>query len=300
MQKLLGPGDGILRYLEEKFSTRIMARDSSLLLEVDRNHPLVNVLDELIQLCRDKEYIDINDVDTIVRLTEVKPDERRFSPGDVILENAQTKITARTPNQLLYHRAMCDSEMVFAIGPAGTGKTFLAVAAAVAFFQKGDVERIILVRPVVEAGEKLGFLPGDIRDKVDPYFKPLYDALYYTLPPEQVKRYLDKGVFEVAPLAYMRGRTLSHAVVILDEAQNTTSMQMKMFLTRLGLHSRAIITGDLTQIDLENPDNSGLGKAKDILSGVKGISFVYLDSSDVVRHKLVSDIIRAYENHKSI
>ncbi|MBC8205297.1 PhoH family protein [bacterium] len=226
-------------------------------------------------------------------------EESDSAADDKILENAQVRIRAKTPNQKKYHQAILDNEIVFAIGPAGTGKTFIAVAAAVAQFQRGAVERIVLVRPVVEAGEKLGYLPGDIKEKVDPFFKPLYDALFYMLPPEQVKKYIDREVFEIAPLAYMRGRTLNHAIVILDEAQNTTNMQMKMFLTRLGVNSRAIITGDITQIDLENPNTSGLKQAADILKNVIGIGFVYLDSNDVVRHKLVSDIIRAYNDYKN-
>ncbi len=300
LQKLIGPGDSFIKYLENKYSAKISTKEDCLVLEVDRGHPLVDVVNKLIQLCRSKEFLEWEDVETVVRLNMIgNREESDSAADDKILENAQVRIRAKTPNQKKYHQAILDNEIVFAIGPAGTGKTFIAVAAAVAQFQRGAVERIVLVRPVVEAGEKLGYLPGDIKEKVDPFFKPLYDALFYMLPPEQVKKYIDREVFEIAPLAYMRGRTLNHAIVILDEAQNTTNMQMKMFLTRLGVNSRAIITGDITQIDLENPNTSGLKQAADILKNVIGIGFVYLDSNDVVRHKLVSDIIRAYNDYKN-
>jgi phosphate starvation-inducible PhoH-like protein len=189
--------------------------------------------------------------------------------------------------------------IVFGIGPAGTGKTFLAVAKAVDWYHRRLVDKIILVRPVVETGETLGFLPGDILEKVDPYFRPLYDALDEMLTRDRVRRFIERGAIEVAPLAYMRGRTLNHAFVILDEAQNTTSGQMKMFLTRLGISSRAVLTGDLTQIDLTDPSKSGLLEAKQILSKVEGIEFVEFNDTDVVRHPLVADILRAYQGEQS-
>ena len=203
-------------------------------------------------------------------------------------------IRPKTAGQARYVRAMLEREIVFAIGPSGTGKTYLAVAMAINFLKKGRVGRIILTRPAVEAGEELGFLPGDIHAKVSPYLRPLYDALYDMLPADEVKRYMETGRIEIAPLAYMRGRTLNNSFIILDEAQNTTPGQMKMFLTRLGLNSRAVITGDVTQIDLER-GRSGLVEVQRILAGIDEIAFVYLEKGDVVRHPLVKKIIDAYE-----
>jgi phosphate starvation-inducible PhoH-like protein len=188
-------------------------------------------------------------------------------------------------------------DMVFGIGPAGTGKTFLAVALGVSMLIEGRVERIVLSRPAVEAGERLGFLPGDVREKIDPYMRPLYDALYYTLPADQVAKYLDAGVIEIAPLAFMRGRTLADAFIILDEAQNTTRVQMKMLLTRMGESSRMVITGDLSQIDLPSGENSGLAEAAQILADMDGVGFVYFSDADVLRHPLVSRVVRAYQSH---
>ncbi len=203
-------------------------------------------------------------------------------------------ITPRSPTQAAYLKAMRDHDMVFGLGPAGTGKTYLAVAVAVAMLTKGEVDRIVLSRPAVEAGERLGFLPGDLREKVDPYLRPLYDALYDMMPAEQVMRRLGNGEIEIAPLAFMRGRTLANAFVILDEAQNTTPVQMKMFLTRLGENARMAVTGDLSQVDLPKGVRSGLRDAFDTLSGVPGIGFVHFTEADVVRHPLVSRIVRAY------
>ena len=205
-------------------------------------------------------------------------------------------VQPRSLNQRMYLEAIEQSDMVFGIGPAGTGKTYLAVAMAVAALQAKKVSRIVLVRPAVEAGERLGFLPGSLQEKVDPYLRPLYDALYDLLEPERVDKMLEKNVIEVAPLAFMRGRTLNDAFVIMDEAQNTTSEQMKMFLTRMGNNSKAVITGDVTQIDLPNPRKSGLIEAAAVLDGVDGIRFVHFESGDVVRHPLVQRVIQAYDN----
>ncbi len=233
----------------------------------------------------------------------------------VILENPQAKlkdifldtifvtsgkkvITPKGITQKKYIEAIRKEEIVFGIGPAGTGKTYLAVAMAISYLMKGEVNRIILVRPAVEAGEKLGFLPGDIAEKVNPYLRPLYDALYDMLSFDKVVRLFQKGAIEIAPLAFMRGRTLNEAFIILDEAQNTTSEQMKMFLTRLGQNSKAVITGDITQIDLPDPKKSGLLEAIEILEGIKGISFVYFTKHDVVRHPIVQKIIEAYEKRE--
>jgi phosphate starvation-inducible PhoH-like protein len=202
-------------------------------------------------------------------------------------------------NQRRYVEAIEKSDMVFGIGPAGTGKTYLAVAMAISALAAKKVNRIILARPAVEAGERLGFLPGTLQEKVDPYLRPLYDALYDMLDPEKVDRYLEKNVIEIAPIAFMRGRTLNDSFIILDEAQNTTSEQMKMFVTRLGFSSKAVVTGDITQIDLPTSKRSGVLEAMDILGNVEGISFVHFDESDVVRHHLVQRIIRAYDEHKA-
>ncbi|MGE5497249.1 MAG: PhoH family protein, partial [Syntrophothermus sp.] len=208
-------------------------------------------------------------------------------------------IKAKTPTQIKYFQAVRKHDICFAIGPAGTGKTYLAVAFAVAALKKGLVNKIVLARPAVEAGESLGFLPGDFREKIDPYLRPLYDALDDMMPTDKLKGYIEKSVVEIVPLAYMRGRTLNNAFVILDEAQNATSMQMKMFLTRLGPNSKAIITGDITQIDLPAKMVSGLVQIQEILKNVEGVGFVYFEKGDVVRHKLVKDIINAYEKFQT-
>ena len=208
-------------------------------------------------------------------------------------------VQPKSINQRRYLEAIEKHDMVFGIGPAGTGKTYLAVAMAISALLAKRVNRIILARPAVEAGERLGFLPGTLQEKIDPYLRPLYDALYDMLDPEKVDRYLEKNVIEIAPIAFMRGRTLNDSFVILDEAQNTTSEQMKMFVTRLGFNSKAVITGDVTQVDLPSARRSGLIEAIDILKSVDGLSFVYFDESDVVRHQLVQRIIRAYDEHKA-
>src|SRR5689334_12290855 len=208
-------------------------------------------------------------------------------------------IQPKSVNQRRYVEAIEKNDMVFGVGPAGTGKTYLAVAMAISALAAKKVNRIILARPAVEAGERLGFLPGTLQEKVDPYLRPLYDALYDMLDPEKVDRYLEKNVIEIAPIAFMRGRTLNDSFVILDEAQNTTSEQMKMFVTRLGFNSKAVITGDITQIDLPSARRSGLLEAADVLKGVDGLSFVHFDEADVVRHHLVQRIVRAYDEHKT-
>ncbi len=208
-------------------------------------------------------------------------------------------VQPKSPNQRRYLEAIEHHDMVFGVGPAGTGKTYLAVAMAISALLNKQVNRIILARPAVEAGERLGFLPGTLQEKIDPYLRPLYDALFDMLDPERVERYLEKNIIEIAPIAFMRGRTLNDSFVILDEAQNTTSEQMKMFVTRLGFNSKAVITGDVTQIDLPSARRSGLIEAVDILQGVNGLAFVHFDESDVVRHHLVQRIIRAYDEHKT-
>ena len=208
-------------------------------------------------------------------------------------------VQPKSPNQRRYLEAIEQHDMVFGVGPAGTGKTYLAVAMAISALLNKQVNRIILARPAVEAGERLGFLPGTLQEKIDPYLRPLYDALFDMLEPERVERYLEKNIIEIAPIAFMRGRTLNDSFVILDEAQNTTSEQMKMFVTRLGFNSKAVITGDITQIDLPSARRSGLIEAVEILQSVNGLAFVHFDESDVVRHHLVQRIIRAYDEHKA-
>jgi phosphate starvation-inducible protein PhoH and related proteins len=216
-------------------------------------------------------------------------------PRKAILSTSIREVAPRSPNQGRYVSAIEQEDLVFGIGPAGTGKTYLAVAAAISLLLKKSVQRIVLARPAVEAGEKLGFLPGDMQEKVNPYLRPLYDALFHMLEDQKVERLLERGVIEIAPLAFMRGRTLSDAFIILDEAQNCTAEQMKMFLTRMGLNSKAVVTGDITQIDLPRGQKSGLIEAREILAGVPGIAFCYFDERDVVRHRLVKLIIQAYE-----
>jgi phosphate starvation-inducible protein PhoH and related proteins len=213
----------------------------------------------------------------------------------IVLHTRRSDLAARTPNQLQYLRQMLAHDIVFGIGPAGTGKTFLAVACAVDALERNAVQRIVLTRPAVEAGERLGFLPGDMAQKVDPYLRPLYDALYDLMGLERVTRAFDKGLLEVAPLAFMRGRTLNHAFVILDEAQNTTSEQMKMFLTRIGFGARCVVTGDVSQIDLPKGRTSGLVEAQAVLAGVQGVAFTRFSAADVVRHPLVARIVEAYD-----
>jgi phosphate starvation-inducible protein PhoH and related proteins len=216
-------------------------------------------------------------------------------PRKAILSTSIREVAPRSPNQGRYVSAIEQEDLVFGIGPAGTGKTYLAVAAAISLLLKKSVQRIVLARPAVEAGEKLGFLPGDMQEKVNPYLRPLYDALFHMLEDQKVERLLERGVIEIAPLAFMRGRTLSDAFIILDEAQNCTTEQMKMFLTRMGVNSKAVVTGDITQIDLPRGQKSGLIEAREILAGVPGIAFCYFDERDVVRHRLVKLIIQAYE-----
>jgi phosphate starvation-inducible PhoH-like protein len=262
----------------------------------------VTVLERLIELDRQKHPINLQ---LVTYLSDTARDGNldqvsNYAPDSIAVTAKGRPIKSKTFGQRQYVQAIRDSEITFSIGPAGTGKTFLAVAMAVNAFRSHEVSRIILTRPAVEAGEKLGFLPGDLQNKVDPYMRPLYDALHELMGAEQYLKNLEKGLIEVSPLAYMRGRTLDEAFIILDEAQNTTPEQMKMFLTRLGFNSRAVITGDITQIDLPGDKKSGLKEARKILHGVEGLSFVELTQRDVVRNPLVQRIIKAYEldHHK--
>jgi phosphate starvation-inducible PhoH-like protein len=258
----------------------------------------------MILLLNRNEELRHAEVETLINL--VKRNEQNAGPWPegaapnsrpVIIYTKNAAIKPKTDGQLEFYNATQRNDIVFVIGPAGTGKTYLAVAIAVAHLRDRQMDRIVLARPAVEAGESLGFLPGDLKEKVDPYLRPLYDALYDMIPADKLRRYIETQIIEIVPLAYMRGRTLNNAFVILDEAQNTTPGQMKMFLTRLGVNAKAIVTGDITQIDLPSAAQSGRVQIREILQGIEGISFVYLSDHDVVRHKLVRDIIKAYDNY---
>lgn len=259
------------------------------------------ILNDIIDVASRKKQLEEEDIDTVITLQKSKPsvDITRYMDENIILKTYTGEtVRAKTPGQRAIVESSSQNDIVFAIGPAGTGKTYTSVALAVRALKEHHVKKIVLCRPAVEAGESLGFLPGGLRDKIDPYLRPLYDSLEEMLEYETLEIHLAKNTIEIAPLAYMRGRTLNNAFVILDEAQNATNMQMKMFLTRLGINSRAIITGDITQTDLPHTRKSGLVSVQDILSGIKGIDFVYLDKRDVVRHKLIRDIIAAYEKEE--
>jgi len=298
---LLGLEDENLRIVEELTHCRLFVRSGSLKL-VGRKADMelaVELCSRLIDLVQRGIVFDSTEIPRILRESRDGGAKaiREGPVTTIYLPGRRRTIHPRGERQAEYIEAIRRSDIVVSIGPAGTGKTYLAVAMGIDALQKKRVKRIILARPAVEAGENLGFLPGDLREKVDPYLRPLRDALDDMLPAEKVERAIDSRTIEIAPLAYMRGRTLDEAFVILDEAQNTSALQMKMFLTRLGLNSRAVITGDKTQIDLVRPDDSGLLEIESILKGIDGIEFVYFGDRDVVRHPLVQEIIRAYEKH---
>jgi phosphate starvation-inducible protein PhoH and related proteins len=299
---LLGVNDQNLQIIEDRFNANIIFRGENLILQgtIEEVDKIEKIFREMIFLLNRSKQLTRKDIDIIIDLVTEGEEVKTEDSDDIILYTKSDCIKVRNNGQKEYYKKVKSSDLVFAIGPAGTGKTYLAVAFAVANLKKGVIQKIILTRPAVEAGESLGFLPGDFREKIDPYLRPLYDALDDMLPPDKLKSYIEKRIIEIIPLAYMRGRTLNNAFVILDEAQNATSMQMKMFLTRLGNNSKAIITGDITQIDLPTKTTSGLVQIQDILHGIKDISFVYFDKNDVVRHKLVRDIINAYEKFNLI
>lgn len=302
--QLFGQFDQHLAMLEQQLNIEAIARGNEVNLKGESTaiRQARVALEHLYARIEAGESIEIGDVDGAIRMAAA--DNQLSLPGTektsmlsmAKIGTRKKVIQARTPTQDAYIRAMDRSELVFGVGPAGTGKTYLAVAYAAALLERGAIDRIILSRPAVEAGERLGFLPGDMKDKVDPYLRPLYDALYDMIPGEQVERALTAGTIEIAPLAFMRGRTLSNAAVILDEAQNTTSMQMKMFLTRLGENSRMIVTGDPSQVDLPGGVKSGLIEALDLLGGIKGVSKIRFTAKDVVRHRLVAEIVNAYDD----
>jgi phosphate starvation-inducible PhoH-like protein len=303
MLSLLGSNDANLKLLEDRFNAVITFRGDNVIIKGVKEEVDVveKTIKEMVYVLNTKGSLKESDINTILDLTI--EGREIISPKEfdsIVLYTKNDVIKAKTPGQKIYLDAAAKNDICFSIGPAGTGKTYLAVAIAVAALKKGIVNRIVLARPAVEAGESLGFLPGDFREKIDPYLRPLYDALDDMIPSEKLKTYIEKRMIEIVPLAYMRGRTLNNAYVILDEAQNATDLQMKMFLTRLGANSKAIITGDITQIDLPPKTISGLVQAKEILRGIDGVGFVYLDKSDVVRHKLVKDIIDAYEKFRNL
>ncbi len=304
---LLGLNDCNLQAVENRFDAAITVRGDMITIrgqnpEVDQ---LERVFREMMFLLNRNGTLTPNDVGTVIDLVTANGEPAlpktlassmsRDELDNVILYTKNQIIRAKTPGQREYLRQVKQNDIAFAIGPAGTGKTYLAVAMAVAALKNNEVMKIVLTRPAVEAGESLGFLPGDLKEKIDPYLRPLYDALDDMIPAEKLRNYVEKRVIEIAPLAYMRGRTLNNAFVILDEAQNASAMQMKMFLTRLGPNSRAIVTGDVTQIDLPATQSSGLVQIQTVLKDIEGIAFVYLDRNDVVRHRLVRDIIDAYD-----
>ena len=301
IMNLFGNFDRNLKVIEEEFNVDIIAREGGVKIVGQENGVAMakKTLDILTKMQENGEAVTSHSVNYTIELVKEGKESGSGELGSVIITNARGKaIKSKTIGQKRYVDAINNSEVVFGIGPAGTGKTYLAMAMAVKAFKSHEVSRIILTRPAVEAGEKLGFLPGDLQNKVDPYLRPLYDALHDIMGAETYQKHIERGVIEVAPLAYMRGRTLDDSYIILDEAQNTSPEQMKMFLTRLGFGSKAIITGDITQIDLPRGKYSGLKQVMEILKGIKGIEFVYFSEKDVVRHKLVKDIIKAYEKHE--
>jgi len=299
---LVGEHDAHLRALEDLLQCDITLRGNRLTLdgataEVARGEALV---EELVTLLRSGQDLDSSTLELAASLSGGHRDwghDLGNIVGDVILEHRGRRIRPKTVNQKAYVDAVRNNTITFGIGPAGTGKTYLAMAMATSALLSGDVARIILTRPAVEAGEKLGFLPGGLMEKVDPYLRPLFDALYDMMDSDRLTDHLQRGTIEVAPLAYMRGRTLNDSLIILDEAQNTSPEQMKMFLTRLGFGARMIVTGDITQIDLPHGQHSGLINVREVLSSIADIAFVYFDSQDVVRHKLVQDIVSAYKHY---
>ena len=301
LETLFGVHDQNIKYLESLLDIRINARGQDVSIDGDPRDvdTAERILADFADLFQEgRQFTDKELREAFAQIAE----DRAFSLRDYFTKSrfnpaGKKQVAPKSATQRKYIQAIQDKDVVFGIGVAGTGKTYLAVAMAVQALMQKQVNRIVLARPAVEAGEKLGFLPGDLQDKVDPYLRPLYDALFDLIDYERVSRLLEKRVIEVAPLAFMRGRTLSDAFIILDEAQNTTSEQMKMFLTRIGFGSRAVITGDVTQVDLPTGKRSGLIEAERVLSKVEGIEFIYFTEKDVVRHKLVQMIIRAYEEH---
>lgn len=298
---LFGNYDENINIIEDAFNVKIISRDDEIRIVgyADGVDKAQTVIQRLITIAIQGDVITKQNVSYLVQLAvDNQLDKVKDYPADFICLTARGKqIKSKTHGQKNYVDAIKTNDIVFGIGPAGTGKTFLAVAMAVTAFRNKEVNRIILTRPAVEAGEKLGFLPGDLQNKVDPYLRPLYDSLYEIMGSETYLKYLEKGMIEVAPLAYMRGRTLDDSFIILDEAQNTTPEQMKMFLTRIGFGSKVVVTGDITQVDLPGDKKSGLREVIKILKDIKGIEFAFLSEKDVIRHELIQKIIKAYEKY---
>ena len=296
--ELAGIGDGVLGALRDRLGCRINLRGNQLTLDGDdlKVSEARAVVEELVDLVESGQEVGAGTIDTILNAIDQAEDVRDIFE-DVVWSHRGKRITPKTVTQKRYVDAIRNGTITFGIGPAGTGKTYLAIALAVAALSERQVGRLILTRPAVEAGERLGFLPGDVLAKVDPYMRPLFDALYDTMDPERLNTYMERGTIEVAPLAFMRGRTLNDSFIILDEAQNTSPEQMQMFLTRLGFGSKVVVTGDITQIDLPREQASGLIQVQDILDTIDGISFVHFGHEDVVRHKLVQRIVEAYKRH---
>ena len=298
---LFGRNDQNLALIEKRFGISLVARGSKLLLSgpVEAVQKASNLLAYLIEGLRGDPAISADELKSLIHQGNPPPgDYPKQARTEQLIKTYKNTIKVRTAGQADYLRAMTQNDIVFAIGPAGTGKTYLAVAAAVAALRQKHFSRIVLARPAVEAGESLGFLPGALEEKVDPYLRPLYDALQDLMEPDRLRRFQEMKIVEVVPLAYMRGRTLNDAFIILDEAQNTTPQQMKMFLTRLGSSSRSVITGDITQIDLPAGQQSGLVEVQSILNSIEGLKFIYLTERDVIRNPLVQKVIKAYDSHE--
>lgn len=299
-EQLFGTLDANIKQVEKATGTSIVMRDDGLFIKGTENLKAANIINRMVENLRVEPEIDARRVNYLIDLEQkVESFDAREQVNDVICYTHRGKpLRPKTKGQKRYIDTIRRNDMVFGIGPAGTGKTYLACALAANALKNKEVERIILARPAVEAGESLGFLPGDLQDKVDPYLRPLYDAIFEIVGQETAARLKESGVIEVVPLAYMRGRTLDNSFIILDEAQNTTREQMKMFLTRMGFNSKVVVTGDITQIDLPKGAGSGLVEAKRVLSGVEGVEFSYLTEVDVVRHELVKRIIKAYSDYE--
>ena len=296
--ELAGIDDGVLGALRDRLGCTINLRGNRLTLDGDdtKVSEARAVVEELVELVESGQEVGAGTIDTILSAIDQAEDVRDIFE-DVVWSHRGKRITPKTVTQKRYVDSIRDCTVTFGIGPAGTGKTYLAIALAVAALSERQVGRLILTRPAVEAGERLGFLPGDVLAKVDPYMRPLFDALYDTMDPDKLNTYMERGTIEVAPLAFMRGRTLNDSFIILDEAQNTSPEQMQMFLTRLGFGSKVVVTGDVTQVDLPREQASGLIQVQDILSSIEGIAFVHFNHRDVVRHKLVQRIVEAYKRH---
>ena len=297
----VGLNDQNIKVLEKHYDSKIVVRGSNMNIDGKKDEimHIELVVQNMLTIINKKGSLSIEDVNDLITHDDLSNNKITDEQNLIVLHSHSGPIFARTKGQKKYLKAVLENDIVFAVGPAGTGKTYQAVASAVSSLKNKEVDKIVITRPAVEAGERLGFLPGDLKEKIDPYLTPLYDALRFMLPSDKLKLYLESRVIEIAPLAYMRGRTLHNAFMILDEAQNATKMQMKMFLTRLGVTSKAIITGDITQIDLPPNDKSGLIDAINILKRVKGISFVEFGAQDVVRHDLVKKIITAYSKNEN-